>query len=182
MKKSIRLNWISGIAILMGVVAVLTFIGGITDGFTKEWEDVTLRERNDKNLLTGDYGWNDNTYNEGDGIVLSSKKDGSVIVKGEYKGSGENVVITLESLNLSAGTYTLSGAPKGGSYTYHLRVVDESNNVLAVGDFGSTKGSFTLSAPGTVKLQLVCFSDNVFESIKLQPVLVEGTESGDFYE
>ena len=180
MTKSVRFTWIGVIALILVVVLAVSFIGKITGGFTKDLDDVTLRDRNPENLLSGDYGWTDNKRNMGDGIVLTSKKDGTIILDGEYKGSEQSVTIDLETVSLSAGTYTVSGAPKGGSYTYHLLISYSSGTCTA--DFGDANGTFTLTSPESVELKLVCFAENSFDSIKIQPVLVEGSEAGDFYE
>lgn len=178
--KRVKVTWLGVVAFAMLIITVVTVIGRITDGFTKDWEDVTLRERNPENLLSGEYGWTDDVYNKGDGITVTAKKDGTIILNGEYKGAEEYTTIDLEEVSLSAGTYRLTGAPAGGSYTYYLKAIYGETSVI--GDFGDDKGTFELTSPQTVKLQLICFGDNKFESIKIQPVLVEGTEIGEFYK
>ena len=180
MNRSVRLTWWGLIAIMLCIVLAVSLLGKITGGFTKDWEDVTIMERNPDNLLSGKYGWTDDKYNSGDGITLNARKDGTVILNGEYKGSSEKVEITLEKRTLSAGTYTLSGAPYGGNYTYHLAVIYGS--VTVIGDFGEAKGTFTLTESTEVTLKLVCFPDEKFSGVTIRPVLVEASEAGDFYK
>lgn len=175
MNKTIRLTWWKVILIALAIVLLVSFIGRITGGWSKDWEDVTILERNEKNLLTGDF----EDYNVGDGITVTARKDGTLYLNGEYKGAEQSVTVDIETLSLAAGTYTLSGAPKGGNYTYHLKVTYGSTTVI--GDYGTTKGTFTLGSDTEVNVQLVVFGDNEFKNVKIQPVLVEGSEAGDFY-
>lgn len=167
---------IIAVSVFLGAVLVITFIGRITDGFQKDLDDVTILERSEDNLLLGKF----DDYNEGDGISINSNKLGALTVNGEYKGTEEFLVVELEKLNLASGTYTLSGAPKGGNYTYHLRAVYGDDTV--VGDFGSAKGTFTLSSSQEVTIELVIYPDEQFNRLSIKPVLVVGDKAGDFYE
>ena len=175
MNKTIRLTWGKLLLIALAIVLLVSFIGSITGGWTKKWEDVTILQRNEDNLLSGDF----EDYNAGDGITVTARKDGTLYLNGEYKGSQQSITIPIEEVSLSAGTYTISGAPNGGNYTYHLKVTYDSTSVIA--DFGSSKGTFTLTKDTAVTVQLVVFGDCEFNNVKIQPVLVDGSEAGDFY-
>lgn len=169
---------------MLAIVAVaclaMAFIGNITDGFQTNLKDASLRPRNPDNLLSGEYGWKDDVYNVGDGYKLSAKNDGSIVITGEYTGTDGSASIVLEKVTLAAGTYTLSGAPNGGNATYLLKVTYGSNNVI--GDFGAEGGTFTLSSSTEVTLQLVLYPEHEFLRTTVRPVIVEGSEAGDFYK
>ena len=177
MKRKIKINAFTLIAFGLVIILLISFIGKITSGFTKDWKDVSLHERNEDNLLEGKYSWE--TYNVGDGYTLTAKKDGTIILDGEYTGSSAQAVIQLERVTLAAGTYTLSGAPNGGNQTYHIRV--SYNGSTVTGDFGANNGTFTLSSSAEVIVELVLSGEYEFNSVKIRPVIVEGDEIGDFY-
>lgn len=176
MKKST----IKMIAIVAVACLAMAFIGHITDGFQTNLKDASIRGRNPDNLLSGDYGWKDDVYNVGDGYKLTAKNDGSIVITGEYTGTDGSAVIDLEEVTLSAGTYTLSGAPNGGNATYLLRVSYGSTNVI--GDFGAEGGTFTLSSSTEVTVQLLLYPEHEFLRTTVRPVIVEGSEAGEFYE
>lgn len=176
MKKST----IKMLAIVAVACLVMAFFGNITDGFQTNLKDASLRPRNPDNLLSGEYGWKDDVYNVGDGYKLTAKNDGSIVITGEYTGTDGSASIVLEKVTLAAGTYTLSGAPNGGNATYLLKVTYGSNNVI--GDFGAEGGTFTLSSSTEVTLQLVLYPEHEFLRTTVRPVIVEGSEAGDFYK
>ena len=180
MNRTIRLTWWKILLIGLAIVLVVSFIGKITGGWTKDWKDVTILERNPENELTGRYGWKDDVYNVGDGYKLTAKKDGTVVINGEYTGTNGNAEIVLEKVTLAAGTYTISGAPNGGNATYYLKATAGSTDYIA--DFGAEGGTFTLSASTEVTVTLVLFGEYEFNNVRIQPVIVEGSEPGDFYE
>lgn len=170
------------IAIAAVAVLVASFIGHITGGFQTPLKDATLRDRNPDNLLTGKYtsdGWKDDAYNVGDGYKLTAANDGTVTVNGKYTGSDSCASIELETITLAAGTYTLSGATNGGNQTYLIRATYDGST--AIGDFSSTK-TFTLTSSMEVKVELVLYGDYDFNYVKIRPVLVEGSDVGDFYK
>ena len=176
MKKST----IKMLAIVAVACVVMAFIGNITGGFQTSLKDASLRPRNPDNLLSGEYGWKDDVYNVGDGYKLSVKNDGSIIIYGELTGSSNSTTISLETVTLAAGTYTISGAPNGGNATYYLKATVSGKDYIA--DFGTEGGTFTLTSSSEVTVSLVLFADHEFNYVKIQPVLVEGDEAGTFYE
>ena len=171
---------ITYIGIVLVAVLVCSFVGKISGGFTKDIEDWQIRERNEANLLKGT---SFEKYDNGDGITLEAKKDGTIVVDGTYLGNDENIVIPVESVNLGAGTYTLSGAAKGSNYTYYIRAEYKDANgtsVYAVGDFANT-ATFTLTSSQNVSISIVVFPEVEFNNLYIRPVLVVGNEAGDFY-
>ena len=171
---------ITYVGIILAAVLICSFVGKISGGFTKDVEDWQLRERNEDNLLKGT-SFED--YDNGDGITLEAKKDGTIVIDGTYLGDEDNIVIPVESVNLGAGTYTLSGVPKGSNYTYHIRAEYKDANgasVYAVGDFANT-ATFTLTSSQSVSISIVIFPEVEFNNVYIRPVLVVGNEAGDFY-
>ena len=170
---------IMGVVVLLVAIAACSFLGNISNGFTN-WEDATLRQRNEDNLLSGKTF---ESYDNGDGITLEAKKDGTIVIDGTYLGKEENIVIPVETVNLGAGTYTLSGAAKGSNYTYYIRAEYKDANgtsVYAVGDFANT-ATFTLTSSQSVNISIVIFPEVEFNHVNVRPVLVVGNEAGDFY-
>ena len=179
MMKFLKRNKKSIIVIGVSVVLaslVCSFLGGISEGFTN-WEDATLRERNEANLLTGEFA----DYNNGDGVTASSRTDGTIILGG--KNGTDNVIeIPVESVTLAPGEYTISGAPDGGNSTYHIAVkyVDgDGATKTAISDFNAK--TFTLTTNQTVELVIVIHPDVNVKGVGIKPVLVKGAEVGDFY-
>lgn len=175
MTKRIKVTPLVIIGVILISVGLCAFIGKISGGFTKPTDEWVLQERNPNNLLSGEF----EDYNTGNGVVVSRKNDGSLLLKGEYPGEGE-LVIPIETKTLPAGTYTLSGAPNGGNYTYYLRASYSDTSTVA--DFGSTNGSFTLTSSTPVTIELVVLPDKAFNNIRLYPVLVSGSSAGEFYK
>ena len=179
MSRTVRMTWWMLLLVGLAIIMAVSFIGKITGGFTKDWEDVTILERNPDNELTGKYGWKDDVYNVGDGYKLTARKDGSIIINGKYTGSNGKAEIPLETVTLQAGTYTISGAPNGGNATYYLKATVGDTDYIA--NFGAEGGTFTTNG-GQVTVTLVLFGDYDFSNVKIQPVIVEGSEAGDFYK
>lgn len=167
---------ITVVALILICVTATSLIGSLSGGFTKKLSEWSLRDRNPDNLLSGNF----TDYNGGDGFTVTSRSDGTLVLNGEYLVDGSQTV-TIQTLTLSAGTYTLSGAPKGGNYTYYLQVSNTSG-VLAKGDgFDSADGTFTLSSSGSVTVSLVVNSGVEYKNVVIRPVLNEGKEAVDFY-
>lgn len=171
---------ITYIGVILIAVAVCSFVGKISGGFQKDFDEWQLKERNEANLLSGT---SFEEYNNGDGITLKAKKDGTVVIDGTYLGKSENIIVPIESVNLGVGTYTLSGAPKGGNYTYYIRAEykdGSSSSVYAIGDFSNT-ATFTLTSAQSVNISIVIFPGVEFNNVNVRPVLVVGNEAGEFY-
>ena len=175
MRRNKKTILVIAVSVLLSAL-VCSFLGGISDGFTN-WEDASLRQRNEANILTGNF----TDFNDGNGVSAKGRNDGSIILSGK-NGSASNVVIPLESVNLVAGQYTISGAEKGGNATYHIAVkyVDDSGvTQTAVSDF-NTK-TFTITSNQVVDISIVVCPDVIVSGVVLKPVLVSGAEAGSFY-
>lgn len=163
------------VSVLLAALAC-SFLGSISEGFTN-WEDASLRKRNEDNLFTGEF----TEFNDGNGVSATGRNDGSVLLSGK-NGAESAVTIPLENLNLAAGTYTLTGAPNGGNSTYHItaKYTDGNGAVqTAISDF-NTK-TFTITAQQNVEFSIVVYPETSVNGVLIKPVLVSGTEAGSFY-
>ena len=161
------------------LVALLgaAFLGNITDGFSKDISEITLRERNEDNLLSGKFV----DFDDGNGVTATGRNDGSIVLGGKNL-SDSNIVIPVEKTTLTPGTYTLSGAKDGGNYTYNISVkyVDgNGTDKTAIGDFSGK--TFTITSQQEVEISIVVCPDVNVKGVLIKPVLVSGAEVGDFY-
>lgn len=171
-------RWIGAVAVLLAAVFLCSFVGFASDGFTnKDVSQWAVRDRNELNLLTGEF----TEYNTGDGVTAKAKNDGTIIVDGKYAGSEDFAVIPVETVALESGKYTLSGTSKGTNQTYYLRAqyLDASGATkYAQADFN---GTFEITSAQQVTISIIVCKDVELNNLKIQPVLVAGSEAGDFY-
>lgn len=137
------------------------------------------RERNPDNLIEVD----DNYLverNPGYGIDFDVDDDGVITVKGN-KASG-NIEAVIQTVELEAGTYTLSGIEKPDQGKMTLTAQWGSGEVCYAGLF-QANGTFTLTEKTTVTIVLNIMSDAdiAYANKTIKPVLVEGDDVGDFY-
>lgn len=175
-KKIFSFNIVTIVVVIAVVVAALSFIGHLSGGFENmkisEWN---LRERNEENLISGEF----KDYNEGNGVTAEADKYGVITVDGKYMGDGESVSITVDTVTLEGGTYTLSGDSKGSNYTYRLCAKDSNGEEIAVS--GLNNATFELGSTTTLQIVIEVFPDYELKNVKISPVLVKGTEAGDFF-
>ena len=173
-KRNKRSLIVIGVAVLLSAL-VCSFLGNISEGFTN-WEGASLRERNDDNLLTGEF----TDFNDGNGISATGRNDGSILLSGK-NGTDAAIEFEIEKLSLAAGQYTVSGAPNGGNSTYHIAVqyIENGETKTAISDFNAK--TFTITSPQEVTVKVVIYPDVDVKGVLLKPVIVSGTEIGDFY-
>lgn len=167
---------IASIAVVIVAITACAFLGSISDGFTN-WDDATLFERNTANILSGKF----TDFNDGNGVKATARKDGSIILNGKNL-TDNDIVIPVETVNLSAGTYTLSGASKGSNVTYHIvaKYVDGSGATqTAISNFSNK--TFTIVNAQDVEISIVVTAKQSVNNVLLRPVLVAGNEIGEFY-
>ena len=159
---------------IVAAIFVLALIGGI---ITFAFSNGFLRDRNEENLISleGYIVDQKDLY----GIELDVKDDGAIKIKGDTK---ENVDFLIQSVELEAGTYTLSGIedPNLGIITLNARY---GNGGVAYA--GDTSATFTLSEKTTVSIYLsVVESEEGISYVNrtIRPCLVEGQTAGDFYK
>lgn len=138
-----------------------------------------VRERNEDNLIKVDDNYLPER-NPGYGIFFDVDDDGVIKVKGD-KASG-NVEAIIQTVELEAGTYTLSGIEKPDQGKMTLTAQWGAGEVCYAGLF-EANGTFTLTEKTTVTIVLNIMADEdiAYANRTIKPVLVEGDDVGDFY-
>ena len=165
------------ITIVASVLAAVTLVGvlGQTFGlFNKDLKDITLRDRNEDNVITLD-NITLEEYDDGNGVKATVEKDGRVKLSGKSETSND-IKIEYAKLELAPGEYTLVGAPKGSNGSYHL--VADYNGKEYISDFNNNK--FTVTAKATVTISIVVKPDTLVYAT-LYPVLYTGADEVSFY-
>ena len=173
-------NFISLVAIFLACTFVIGALGFITKGFTeRDPENWVLRERNEENLFDNTRT-KDDIIDEGTGLKVTLKKDGSVIVDGK-SGASEATSVELGEITLEPGTYTFtSGYKRAGLYdSAYLKLQLGSSYKTA--DFGG-HDNIVITETTTAKVVLVISQDVEFNHATFYPVIAEGTEAIDFYK
>lgn len=174
-----------GICALCTCLAILgaSLVGFISGGFSKK--DPTTwfnREVNQNNLLIGKYN-TDLPSASGYGVDIQWEKNGIVKLDGTHSDASlqkqQEVKITFASLILKAGTYTISGYSKAQKNTCGV-CVDVNNNTY-YGDISSGSGTFTLESDATVVVSVYFANDVRLRNVEIRPVLVSGSNAGNFY-
>ena len=165
-------------AILIGVALVST-LGFMTKGFTeRNPEEWVARERNELNLFDNTRT-EDKEISDGTGIVVTLKKDGSVIVDGK-SGASEATSVELGDITLEPGTYTFtSGYKKAGLYSMYLKL--DLGDSFKTADFDG-HDNIVITSETEATVVLVISPDVDFNRATIYPVIAEGTESVSFYE
>lgn len=172
---------IAFVASVLVAVALVGVLGNSLGLFSKGLDEVTLRERNEKNLIQS---WTETDYNNGDGVTAKFKDDGRVVLGGQNKTSN-NIKIEYAKLNLVPGTYSLWGAENGGNSTYHIRAewTDSEGAKTAVSDFNNNTVKIVNDGNTSVEVTLYIFVgvDAYVNNVTVKPVLCSGTEKVSFY-
>ena len=166
------------IAVIAAVLASLFLVGALCNSFglfAKDLGDVTLRQPNEKNLLS-EVEVKFETYNTGDGLTMTVEDDGRVKVSGKNETSND-VKVLYATVILAKGEYTLWGADKGSNSTYHI--VAECDGQSYVSNFSNNK-IVVSGETATVNVYIVVKPDTTV-STTLKPVLCAGTEEVSFY-
>ena len=163
------------LAVVAAVVVstlLVALIGNAAGLFTKPLDEITLRDRNEENILKGTF----TDYNAGNGVQATMNKDTSIKLSGTNK-SGEDIEILVEQLTLEAGTYSLWGAPNGGRQSYHILLRTNGGQEI-VSDFDGN--SFVIDSKQSVSVYIVV-CDDVTVYTTVRPVLCKGAAEVDFY-
>ncbi|MBE6576533.1 MAG: hypothetical protein E7653_00155 [Ruminococcaceae bacterium] len=137
------------------------------------------RERNEANLIditAEDYI---KTHNTARGVKV--KVDDNGLIKLSGKATSANSV-TVATVALKAGTYTLSGVSEPNIDEFGMRIMYGNGNIAMAGTDSAT---FTLAADETVSIILYWCEDYNFafnSNSTVKPVLVEGETAGEFYK
>lgn len=174
------------VAALLGVVVVVSavcFIGKKTNG---TFDDITIdtltkKELNADNLYTAD-ALSIEKYNTGAGVVIDTEDDGVIVIDGKLGGT-EALDIKVASVDLKAGTHTLTTDANLGTYTAYMYATADNGTTKLAFDFGGTDtdGVFEIAADDTYDLYVHIEPDVEFNHVHLYPTIVPGDTAGEFY-
>lgn len=185
MTRKTKKTLIRAVAALLGfvlVVGAVSFIGKKTNGFADDItiDALTKRELNPDNLYTPDCldeGFV-GVVNTGLGFSADAKDDGSFVLDGKYEGE-EEFLYPFASIELEAGTYTLTSGTETSMYSVYLTLTGGSSTKCF--DFGGINGTVTIDTAATYELALNIVPGAEFDGKEFYPVIVKGDEAGEFY-
>ncbi len=141
-------------------------------------KDKLAKDRNEDNLITVDENYI-KTHNTNRGVEVEVKEDGTIKLSGE---ATSDYVVTVATVNLKAGTYTISGLENPDVNKFYLYAAYGTGGSAIA---GTSNATFTLTTDQTVTIRLSWVDGMEFGKIfdtKIQPVLVSGEVAGDFYK
>ena len=162
---------------LMAIVCTISVsvVGFASNGFQdKDVVSWIERDVNEDNLIKVDAYQIKDEQDDGKGIKVRVNDDGVIKLSGKATSENSFVVCTV---NLEPGQYTISGLKSGDNYG--LKVVGANNLEAKAGTSGAT---FTIETPQTVSVVIYVAEDTILFNKTVKPVLVSGTEAGDFYQ
>lgn len=121
------------------------------------------------NLIPFPYGFGNSVTN---GVTITVNDDGGVT----YNGTSTTQInpYFTSKLLLPKGTYTLSGAPSGASWSKYILIVQtEDYSTILAEDYGSGK-TFTLEADTSVRICLIIANGATVSNLTVYPMLNEG--------
>lgn len=124
------------------------------------------------NLIPFPYGFGNSVQA---GVTVTVNSDGGVTYNGTATAQINPYFVS--NLLLPKGTYTLSGAPKGASWTTQLLIVQTNDySTILAQDYGNGK-TFTLDADTVVRICLIVANGATCSNLTVYPMLNEGTEA-----
>ena len=166
-------------------IGALTAIARWTDG-SYDIVSQIRGERNADNLLTVEnytIEKNKNGDMEGAtkyGVTYKVKDDGRIALSGKNNYNAEKDVevqyVPFASVTLKAGTYTISGYEKAQANTLGIYAMVGSTEYSEAGET-----TFTITQETTVTVGFYIYNGVSTYGKVLYPVLVSGSEAGEFY-
>ena len=139
-----------------------------------EYEKYTVYGVDDKtkNLIPYQYA---NTTKTENGVTFTDNGDGSITVNGTATADTLFFLKSLQSGYIRAGTYTLTGCPKGGSATTYCQVLGSSD----YRDFGN---GITRTYPADIKQNVFIkiYSGYTANNLVFKPMLELGNTATDY--
>ena len=161
--------------------ALMSFAFMAFSNFAKE--NIFEKDINPDNLLTVEE-YNDNLLEESDkGLKVNWKDDGSLVLSGKH--SDDNIAnsalysFEFATLTLDAGDYTLTtGNDDADKEEFGIKVTygDTTHYV------GADKQVIHLDEETAVTFSVFVKNNRFMAWEKIMPILVEGTDAGDFYK
>lgn len=169
-----------GICALCTCLAILgaSLVGFISGGFSEKnptnWFD---KDRNPDNLLKV----NDTyvkTHNTNRGIDVKVDKNGVIKMSGKATSASS---FTVQTVTLSAGTYTISGLANPNIDEFSMYAIYSESGDRAYADTESA--TFTISEETSVQVVISWAKDYKISLANqtIKPVLVKGETAGEFY-
>lgn len=115
------------------------------------------------------YPYEDTTFAK-NGLTFTDNGDGSLTVNGTT--TSQVFFYLKKSLTLPAGTYYLSGCPKGGGWSTYVLLAQIGSTNYADAGLGRT---IELSESKTLKMSFTAYAGSTFNNVTIYPVLNEGT-------
>ena len=162
--------------IIVAVIAIVALVAGAATTLLG-----SMRETNPKNMIKVDEGYMRDVKNNGYGLSIDVKDDGTIRLKGQ---TSKNEEFTVQTVTLSAGTYTISGLESNLDKVVLKAVYGEGNAAIS----GMDNATFTLESESEVRVVLtIQGSEDGNNTIDwtnntIRPVIVGGSEAGDFYK
>ena len=166
------------VGIIAAVVAIVALVAGVAVvGLS------AMRERNPDNLIKVDDDYMESIENNGKGLSVDVKEDGTIKLKGKPTASDQFIVKTFV---LDAGTYTISGLENPDLTKILLGVMWGSDGNVSKAYAGLDSQTFTFAEATEVTVFIDVYADAEDSDIEWQnrtirPVIVEGDEPGEFY-
>ncbi len=180
-KKFIRI--VAAIVGFVLLVGAMSFIGKKTNGFADDitLEALTQRDVNPDNLYTYDSVLDTvkETSNTGLGFTLEVKNDGTIIVDGKYRDT-EEAMLPLAKVHLEPGTYTMTTGASTSVYDAYFALYTSTEESSLVGTF-DFDNQVEITTEGDYYIFVGIAPETEFNNQTFRPVIVEGTEAGEFY-
>ena len=158
--------------VFVGIIScglIMNIAGVETDLFDKDLNKDNLIVVNDTYV---------ESQNKNSGVEVEVDDDGVITLKGTAA-KGEDLLV--QSVELKAGTYTVSGLDDCNKAKFCMYVQYNTDDKAYSADKSAT---FTLESDQIVNVYIYWGEDQNFGELiptKVYPTLVEGEEAGDFY-
>ena len=170
------LRWIALALVSATLAAVMVFaFGGL------KFENPFNKDINPENLINVNTPGYIKSMQTGHGVEIEVDKYGVISLSGK---ATDNFSVTVATVTLDPGTYTISGIKDASSVDKFALRVNYSNGGVAFAGIDG-KDSFTLVEAETVTVTLQwCEEYNFYifnPNSKVEPVLVKGDTAGNMY-
>ena len=157
----------------IALILAVALVGGIMGSMVAGGTSLFNRDLNEDNLIKVENYLIQDEDDNGNGIEVTVKEDGTIKLNGTAKSDDE---YTVTEILLQPGTYTMSGV-KSDKKGAGLKAVFGANEHYA----GTSSDTFVLETATTVSIVVYAVEDTFCLNKTIRPVLVAGDDAGDFY-
>lgn len=164
--------------IIIALAVMLAMAGVSIFGGVKYSTDIGA-DLNPDNLIDAKAEGYIDDMNTGYGVKIKVDDEGVIKLSGK---ASDSYSVNIASVELEAGTYTISGLSNTDSINDCALLVSYGNGGAAFA--GTDSATFTLTETQTVTVKLQWAEDYWFSFLNngtVKPVLVKGDTAGDFY-